>query len=62
MFSWASSAAFVIDAAKFQAGKKSIISAYPVEAGQDAWSRCNGIQNHLLVILNVEYPYAAPPM
>ena len=40
---WASSAAFVIDAAKINlpSGKKSIaISAYPVESvGQDAWSR-----------------------
>ncbi|WDF78840.1 M1 family metallopeptidase [Mucilaginibacter sp. KACC 22773] len=41
--SWASSAAFIIDAAKMDlpSGKKSIaISAYPVESdGQDAWSR-----------------------
>ncbi|HEY8927622.1 MAG TPA: M1 family metallopeptidase [Mucilaginibacter sp.] len=41
--SWASSAAFIIDAAKMDlpSGKKSIaISAYPVESdGQDAWGR-----------------------
>jgi hypothetical protein len=41
--SWASSSAFIIDAAKINlpSGKKSLaISAYPVEsAGQDAWSR-----------------------
>jgi len=41
--SWASSAAFIVDAAKMDlpSGKKSIaISAYPVESdGQDAWSR-----------------------
>jgi hypothetical protein len=41
--SWASSAAFIIDAAKINlpSGKKSLaISAYPIESdGQDAWSR-----------------------
>jgi hypothetical protein len=41
--SWASSSAFIIDAAKINlpSGKKSLaISAYPVESsGQDAWSR-----------------------
>jgi hypothetical protein len=41
--SWASSSAFIIDAAKMDlpSGKKSIaISAYPVESdGQDAWAR-----------------------
>jgi hypothetical protein len=41
--SWASSSAFIIDAAKINlpSGKKSIaISAYPVEStGEDAWSR-----------------------
>jgi hypothetical protein len=63
--SWASSAAFVIDAAKINlpSGKKSLaISAYPVEsAGQDAWSRAteytkSSVENYSKRWF--EYPYA----
>ncbi len=64
--SWASSAAFVIDAAKINlpSGKKSIaISAYPVESiGNDAWSRATeytktSIENYSKRWY--EYPYPA---
>lgn len=64
--SWASSAAFIIDAAKINlpSGKKSLaISAYPVEsAGQDAWSRAteytkSSVENYSKRWL--EYPYPA---
>jgi len=64
--SWASSAAFVIDAAKINlpSGKKSIaISAYPVEsAGQEAWGRAAeytkaSIENYSKRWF--EYPYPA---
>ena len=63
---WASSAAFVIDAAKINlpSGKKSIaISAYPIESmGQDAWSRSTeytktSIENYSKRWF--EYPYPA---
>jgi hypothetical protein len=64
--SWASSAAFIIDAAKINlpSGKKSLaISAYPVEsAGQDAWSRAteytkSSVENYSKRWF--EYPYPA---
>lgn len=64
--SWASSAAFIIDAAKINlpSGKKSLaISAYPVESsGQDAWSRAteytkSSVENYSKRWL--EYPYPA---
>jgi hypothetical protein len=63
---WASSAAFIIDAAKINlpSGKKSLaISAYPVESdGQDAWSRSTeytkaSIENYSKRWF--EYPYPA---
>lgn len=63
--SWASSAAFMIDAAKINlpSGKKSLaISAYPIEsAGQDAWSRATeytktSVENYSKRWF--EYPYA----
>ncbi len=64
--SWASSAAFIIDAAKINlpSGKKSLaISAYPIESdGQDAWSRSTeytkaSIENYSKRWF--EYPYPA---
>ncbi|MFV8347300.1 M1 family metallopeptidase [Flavobacterium sp. ZB4P13] len=64
--SWASSAAFIIDAAKINlpSGKKSLaISAYPVESsGQDAWSRAteytkSSVENYSKRWF--EYPYPA---
>ncbi|TDE27923.1 M1 family peptidase [Flavobacterium ranwuense] len=64
--SWASSAAFIIDAAKINlpSGKKSLaISAYPVESsGQDAWSRAteytkSSVENYSKRWF--EYPYHA---
>ena len=64
---WASSAAFVIDAAKINlpSGKKSIaISAYPVESvGQDAWSRSTeytktSIENYSKRWFEFPYPAA----
>ncbi|WP_395045953.1 M1 family metallopeptidase [Flavobacterium sp.] len=64
--SWASSSAFVIDAAKINlpSGKKSIaIAAYPAESsGQEAWSRATeytkaAIENYSKRWL--EYPYPA---
>ncbi len=64
--SWASSAAFIIDAAKINlpSGKKSLaISAYPIEsAGQDAWSRAteytkSSVENYSKRWF--EYPYPA---
>lgn len=64
--SWASSAAFIIDAAKINlpSGKKAIaISAYPVEnVGQEAWSRATeytkaSIENYSKRW--IEYPYPA---
>lgn len=63
---WASSAAFVIDAAKINlpSGKKSIaVSAYPIEsAGQEAWGRSTeytktSIENYSKRWF--EYPYPA---
>ena len=65
--SWASSAAFVIDAAKINlpSGKKSIaISAYPVEsAGQEAWGRATeytkgSIENYSKRWFEYPYPSA----
>lgn len=65
-FSWASSAAFIIDAAKINlpSGKKSLaISAYPIESnGKDAWSRSTeytktSIENYSKRWF--EYPYPA---
>ncbi|HLF51722.1 M1 family metallopeptidase [Flavobacterium sp.] len=64
--SWASSAAFIIDAAKINlpSGQKSLaISAYPVESsGQDAWGRSteytkSSIENYSKRWF--EYPYPA---
>jgi len=64
--SWASSAAFMVDAAKINlpSGKKSIaISAYPVESsGQEAWSRAteytkSSVENYSKRWF--EYPYPA---
>lgn len=64
--SWASSAAFIIDAAKINlpSGKKSLaISAYPIESdGQEAWSRSteytkSSIENYSKRWF--EYPYPA---
>ena len=64
--SWASSAAFIIDAAKINlpSGKKSLaISAYPIESdGQEAWSRSTeytktSIENYSKRWF--EYPYPA---
>ncbi|MEO8516707.1 MAG: M1 family metallopeptidase [Flavobacterium sp.] len=64
--SWASSAAFVVDASKINlpSGKKSLaISAYPVEsAGKEAWGRSteytkNAIENYSKRWF--EYPYPA---
>ena len=64
--SWASSAAFIVDAAKINlpSGKKSIaISAYPIESsGDDAWSRSTeytkaSIENYSKRWF--EYPYPA---
>lgn len=65
-FSWASSPAFIIDAARINlpSGKKSLaISAYPVESsGQDAWGRSTeytkaSIENYSKRWY--EYPYPA---
>jgi hypothetical protein len=62
--SWASSAAFIVDAAKINlpSGKKSLaISAYPVESsGQDAWGRAteytkSSVENYSKRWF--EYPY-----
>jgi hypothetical protein len=62
--SWASSAAFIVDAAKINlpSGKKSLaISAYPVESsGQEAWSRAteytkSSVENYSKRWF--EYPY-----
>ncbi|MES2109241.1 MAG: M1 family metallopeptidase [Bacteroidota bacterium] len=64
--SWASSAAFIIDASKMDlpSGKKTIaISAYPVESdGQDAWGRSTEyVKKSLEYNSNkwFEYPYPA---
>jgi hypothetical protein len=65
--SWASSAAFIIDAAKINlpSGKKSLaISAYPIESsGQDAWSRAteytkSSIENYSKRWFEHPYPTA----
>ena len=65
--SWASSAAFIIDAAKINlpSGKKSLaISAYPVESGgQDAWSRSteytkSSVENYSKRWFEYPYPTA----
>lgn len=64
--SWASSAAFIVDAAKINlpSGKKSLaVSAYPIESnGQEAWSRATeytktSIENYSKRWF--EYPYPA---
>lgn len=64
--SWASSAAFVIDASKINlpSGKKSLaISAYPVEsAGQEAWGRATEYTKYAVENYSkrwFEYPYPA---
>lgn len=64
--SWASSAAFIVDAAKINlpSGKKSIaISAYPVESsGNDAWSRSTEYTKASIEHYSskwFEYPYPA---
>src|ERR1700710_2960718 len=64
--SWASSAAFIVDAAKMDlpSGKKSIaISAYPVESdGQDAWGRSTEYVKKSLEFNSAkwfEFPYPA---
>ncbi|WP_136667373.1 M1 family metallopeptidase [Flavobacterium sp. H122] len=64
--SWASSAAFVIDASKINlpSGKKSLaISAYPVEsAGQEAWGRATEYTKYSIENYSkrwFEYPYTA---
>jgi hypothetical protein len=64
--SWASSAAFVIDASKINlpSGKKSVaISAYPVEsAGQEAWGRATEYTKYAIENYSkrwFEYPYPA---
>ena len=66
-FSWASSASFIIDAAKINlpSGKKSLaISAYPVESnGNDAWSRATeytktSIENYSKRWFEFPYPAA----
>ena len=65
--SWASSAAFILDAAKINlpSGKKSMaISAYPIEsAGEDAWSRSTeytkaSIENYSKRWFEYSYPAA----
>lgn len=63
--SWASSSAFVIDAAKINlpSGKKSMaISAYPVEsAGQEAWGRATEYTKYAIENYSkrwFEYPYS----
>lgn len=64
--SWASSAAFIIDAAKINlpSGKKSIaIAAYPIESsGQEAWSRATEYTKAAIENYSnrwFEYPYSA---
>ena len=63
---WASSAAFVLDAAKINlpSGKKSLaISAYPIEsAGQEAWGRSTEYTKYSIENYSkrwFEYPYPA---
>jgi hypothetical protein len=65
--SWASSAAFIVDAAKINlpSGKKSLaIAAYPIESsGQEAWSRATeytkaAIENYSKRWLEYPYPTA----
>ena len=65
-FSWASSAAFIIDAARINlsGNKKSLaISAYPVESsGNNAWSRSTEDTNATVEITSkkwMDYPYPA---
>lgn len=64
--SWASSAAFIVDAAKINlpSGKKSLaISAYPIESdGQEAWGRSTEYTKYSIENYSkrwFEYPYPA---
>jgi len=65
-FAWASSSAFILDAARINlpSGKKSVaISAYPIESdGQDAWSRSTEYTKASIEHYSKqwsEYPYLA---